>query len=426
MKDESRIEASIELLSEIEESNLPADVISTQYFRARRYIGSKDRRRISEIVFAIIRNRLLIRHLAGEKSYTPRLAVMIYLIALEKESKDDVDALFSGDHHAPEQMDTREFEIIKQLSIDDINDLPENIRFSIPDWAFTRINEYFEKPRKEFAALNQAASLDLRVNTLKSNYNDVCAKLKEYEFEFGRGKYSPWCIRMPRGKNLSDSEIYRDGMIEVQDEGSQLIAVLVDAKPGDSVFDMCAGAGGKTLAIGAMMQNKGRLIAGDINDGRLDQLTARAKRAGLTNLEKRYTGSKDKKWIKRQEANFDKVLLDVPCTGTGTWRRNPDLKWRFNESDLQEIMKKQKSILGFGAKLVKPGGRLVYSTCSIMRDENETQIEKFLEQNPDFSLFDISGMIPGLEGPYLRLTPAQHQTDGFFGAVLIKSAAIIS
>ena len=219
-----------------------------------------------------------------------------------------------------------------------------------------------------------------------------------------------------RGPSLSAEPAYVKGLVEIQDEGSQMVALVVDAKPGERVVDFCAGAGGKTLAIAAMMQNKGKIIACDILAKRLERSTERFRRAGLHNIETRPLSSERDPWVKKHKGGFDRVLTDAPCSGTGTWRRNPDARWRSLGPGLEALIKIQAEILDSAARLVKSGGRLIYSTCSLLPDENEKQIEKFSATHPDFSLSPC-----GLNGAdFLSLSPAEHGTDGFFAAVMLK------
>jgi len=211
----------------------------------------------------------------------------------------------------------------------------------------------------------------------------------------------------------------------VQDEGSQLVALLTDAQPGQAVMDFCAGAGGKTLALAAAMKNKGRLVACDTHAARSERAVQRLRRAGVHNVTRHVLEGEGDKWLKRQKGTFDRVLVDAPCSGSGTWRRNPDAKWRLTETGLLELVALQGKILTQASTLVKPGGRLVYATCSLLPEENERQVEAFLAANPDFSLIPITeawsatvGTECPVPGPYLRLSPAAHNTDGFFVAVM--------
>ena len=222
--------------------------------------------------------------------------------------------------------------------------------------------------------------------------------------------------------------MFRDGRVEVQDEGSQLVALLVDARPGQAVVDYCAGAGGKTLALAARMENKGRLLALDVSAGRVDRATQRLRRAGVHNVTRRLLEGESDKWLKRNAASFDRVLVDAPCSGTGSWRRNPDAKWRLRPEDLTELVAKQAAILASAARLTKPGGRLVYATCSLLAAENDRQVEAFLATHAGWRVVPVAEVWTSVlgtpcptDGPWLHLTPAQHGTDGFFAAVLERT-----
>jgi 16S rRNA (cytosine967-C5)-methyltransferase len=220
-------------------------------------------------------------------------------------------------------------------------------------------------------------------------------------------------------------QVFKDGLIEVQDEGSQLVALLADARPGQRVADFCAGAGGKTLAMAAQMHNKGKIVACDVLEGRIDRAAVRFNRAGVHNVERRALSSERDQWVKRHAGTFDRVLIDAPCSGTGTWRRNPDAKWKLSPQDLEELEQVQRNILDSAWRLVKPGGRLIYATCSLLAEENEAQVEAFLAAHADFKRVPvgevwqtaIGGDCPATSD-MLSLTPAQHGTDGFFAAVL--------
>jgi 16S rRNA (cytosine967-C5)-methyltransferase len=229
---------------------------------------------------------------------------------------------------------------------------------------------------------------------------------------------SPWGIRVFERPSLNALPMLKNGLVEIQDEGSQLVAHLVDAQPGQRVADFCAGAGGKTLALAAQMQNKGRIFACDVAAGRLKRSAERFRRAGVHNIETKILESERDPWVKKHQGQFDRVLVDAPCSGSGTWRRNPDARWR--TADLGALLDTQGRILASAARLVRPGGRLIYATCSLLPEENERQIEKFLRENTGFALIKTDGRLE-MAGDYLSLTPAQHGTDGFFAAAINKS-----
>jgi len=270
-----------------------------------------------------------------------------------------------------------------------------------------------------------AASTDLRVNTLKATREEAIAAMKAEGITAAPTQLSPVGLRVHGRPPLATLQCFKDGLIEVQDEGSQLVALLADARPGMRVADFCAGAGGKTLAIAAQMRNKGKIVACDVLEGRIDRAAVRFNRAGVHNVERKALSSERDQWVKRHAGTFDRVLVDAPCTGTGTWRRNPDAKWKLTPEDVAELEQVQRNILDSAWRLVKPGGRLIYATCSLLAEENEAQIEAFLAAHADFKPVPVGEVWPGAVGgdcpatsATLSLTPAQHGTDGFFAAVL--------
>jgi 16S rRNA (cytosine967-C5)-methyltransferase len=279
------------------------------------------------------------------------------------------------------------------------------------------------------AALNAPAPIDLRVNSLKTDRDGARRALAAEHIAAEPTPWSPLGLRLKHRAPLSGTAAFKDGLVEVQDEGSQLAAILADARSHMRVVDFCAGAGGKTLALAAQMNNRGKLVACDVADWRLERAGQRLRRAGISNVERRTLASDRDPWVRRHAASFDRVLVDAPCLGTGTWRRNPDAKWRSTQQDLAELVVRQQQILASAARLVRPGGRLVYATCSLLREEDEAQAEAFLAAELEFCLMPaarvwsetIGGPSPGGE-PYLRLTPARHGTDGFFVAIFERQS----
>jgi 16S rRNA (cytosine967-C5)-methyltransferase len=266
--------------------------------------------------------------------------------------------------------------------------------------------------------------MDLRINLLKTDRKAARRALAAEGVAAEPTPWSPIGLRLAARAPLGGLAAFKEGLVEVQDEGSQIAALLADARPGMRVVDFCAGAGGKALALAAGMGNRGKLVACDVSARRLERATRRLRRAGVGNAERRVLISERDKWVKRHAGSFDRVFLDVPCLGTGTWRRNPDAKWRATPADLAELVIRQQDILRSAARLVRPGGRLIYATCSLLREEDEDQAEAFLAVEPEFCLVPaarawsetVDGASPGGER-YLRLTPAQHGTDGFFVAI---------
>jgi 16S rRNA (cytosine967-C5)-methyltransferase len=305
--------------------------------------------------------------------------------------------------------------------------MPESVRLECPS--------AFEAPLREalgvrFAAEMRAsmekAPIDLRVNALKATVDDCARLLQKERVETRPMEWSPWGLRCVGDANISKTRVFENGIVEFQDEGSQLVALLADARPEHQVLDYCAGAGGKTMALAGAMQNKGHLIAADVNNDRLARAKLRLKRAGVENAERRII---DNDWAKRQRARFDRVLVDAPCSGTGSWRRNPDARWSASAAKLDELAALQDDILDRASKFVKPGGRLTYATCSLLPVENDERIAAFLASHSDFVLTPARdlwatrglGPWPSSEAKFLRLSPAAHGTDGFFAAVLTRA-----
>jgi 16S rRNA (cytosine967-C5)-methyltransferase len=300
---------------------------------------------------------------------------------------------------------------------------------NLPAWVAEQLQIELGDP-KEFNALAQSllqqAPLDLRVNTFKAKRETVLADAQSVELKLAATPWSPWGVRAAARSNLAKHPLFADGTLEVQDEGSQMLALLVDAKRGEMVCDFCAGAGGKTLALGASMRNTGRLYAFDVSGHRLENLKPRLARSGLSNVHPAALSSERDERVKRLAQKMDRVLVDAPCSGMGTLRRNPDLKWRQKASDVEELKAKQLAILQSAARMVKPGGRLVYATCSLLNAENEGVAEAFMQASPDFEKLDAAELLAQLKvenaaditkDGFLRMWPHRHNTDGFFAAV---------
>jgi 16S rRNA (cytosine967-C5)-methyltransferase len=304
-------------------------------------------------------------------------------------------------------------------------DLPLGVRADLPDWVVERLRPFMsdEAILGLGLSLQQPAPLDVRVNTLLSTREEALKMLRADGFEAAPTPYSPVGLRFRNKVVLTRHPLFLEGQIEVQDEGSQILAYLVDPRPGEMVVDFCAGAGGKTLALGALMRSRGTLYALDVARKRLENLTPRLRRSRLSNVHPRAIADENDVYVKRLAGKIDRVLVDAPCSGLGTARRNPDLKWRQTPETVRELSEKQARILRGAARLVKPGGRLVYATCSILHEENEEIVEQFLRERPEFALKPCRDALAqaglGLDtGPYLNLTPATHGTDGFFAAAL--------
>lgn len=437
MKEGARFQATIDLLDKILTSQAPADGVVTAYFRQAKYMGSNDRRVISELVYQILRRyEELIWYLQSvplEKSNLGRFLVLAYAHQILNYSIAQIENLCQKDNHNKfgiKDLSSLEYMLLNDMDRLKAQEMPVAVRLNVPAWILPLLETTFGYQLSDAVqALNQPAPLDLRINCLKTNRETVLTQLLAEGFKATPTPWSPIGIRLTERRPLSGHPLWKNGDIEVQDEGSQLLSLLTDTKPGMAVIDYCAGAGGKTLAMAANMENRGRIVATDVAEWRLKRARERLRRAGVNNVEFRTLDEESThKWLKRQSGRFDRVLIDAPCSGSGTWRRNPDIKRRFTKEDLQELILKQQEILNRAAPLTKPGGRLIYATCSLFKDENDNQITKFIAAHPNFHLIPISTIWEGVLGTTcpspkdtLQLTPHLHNVDGFFMAVLERS-----
>lgn len=395
----------------------PADAVVSRYFREHRELGHADRAFVAETVFAVLRRgRSLEARCAGKLSDRSRLLAAL-AVTRGWSQRELAPVLKASDE-----------EWLAAAKAMPESELAPAVRNDLPDWLYTRLEAQFgaAETEKLAHALNLPAPLDLRVNTLKATREEVLARLAADDIAAVPGPLSPTAIRLRDKPALAKHPLFLEGAFEVQDEGSQLLGYLLEPKRGELVVDFCAGAGGKTLLLGALMKNTGRLYAYDVSDKRLAKLKPRLARSGLSNVHPaRIEHERDTK-IKRLAGKADRVLVDAPCSGLGTLRRNPDLKWRQSEDSVAELTVKQAAILDAAAKMVRPGGRLVYATCSLLTAENDAIIEAFLASHPEFKLTPASGILARhgiqLEGDTLRLLPHQHNTDGFFAAALDRQA----
>jgi 16S rRNA (cytosine967-C5)-methyltransferase len=420
-----QLAAAIDLLAEIEADARPADAVANSFFRNRRFIGAGDRREVSALVWGVLRAR---RHLGwwlekfGAKA-TPRLLLGAQAL-FSGMTLHKIALAFTAGRYGPPPLSEAETIVLEKFAGHTLEhpNMPEAVKYEIPDWVLPRLEaQYGPALPAEMAALAATAPLDLRVNALKATREEAIAALRAEQLDARPTPYSPWGLRLAGRQSITGGKAFQDGIVEIQDEGSQLVALLVDARPGMRVADYCAGAGGKTLAIAQMMENKGHIVACDVSAPRLDGAIKRLRRAGVHNAERHLLEPGDK-WTKRQAQKFDRVLVDAPCTGTGTWRRNPDARLRLKETDLAEILPKQAMILDHAARLVKSGGRLIYATCSLLTEENEAQVSAFLARAPEFKRIPLGAPLPdSLYGEMLRLTPRSNGTDGFFGAVMERA-----
>jgi 16S rRNA (cytosine967-C5)-methyltransferase len=395
----------------------PADSLLSGYFRENPALGQRDRALVADTVYAALRRRRLLERVAGATG-ARRLVLATWAVLLGANLRE-LEPLVRGDEgvwlaevkresHAPQSFE---------------------VECDLPDWLIARLRPRFDDAALlELAkGLQRQAPLDLRVNALKSSRETVLERLAAEGIAAAPTPYSPEGVRLADKPPINQHPLYVEGAIEVQDEGNQVLCRLVAPRRGEMVVDFCAGAGGKTLALGALMRSTGRLYAFDVSAARLAKLKPRQARSGLSNVHPQRRAGENDPHVKRLAGKIDRVLVDAPCTGLGTLRRNPDLKWRQTPDDLAELVAKQTAILESAARLVKPGGRLVYATCSLLDEENGGVVERFLEKHPQFELRPAGELlakehIPLEADRYLELWPHRHGTDGFFAAVLERRA----
>ncbi|CAL95739.1 RsmB/NOP family class I SAM-dependent RNA methyltransferase [Azoarcus olearius] len=395
----------------------PADAVLSRYFRDNRDLGHRDRGFIAENIYGIVRRLRWLRRLVGENA-SPRQLLLAWLARGEGWPMRQFEGLVS-----PTERDW--VAGIKAATLEE-GSLAE--RADLPDWLAERLLRTHDEAALLALAhsLNRPAPLDLRVNVAKADRDRVVAALREAGFGCEPGRWSPQAVRLAGKPALQKHPLFLDGSVEVQDEGSQLLGLLVQPKRGELVVDFCAGAGGKTLQLGAMMRSTGRLYAFDVSEKRLAKLKPRMARAGLSNVHPVLIAHENDAKVKRLAGKADRVLVDAPCSGLGTLRRNPDLKWRQSAAAVDEMVAKQGAILAAAARLVKPGGRLVYATCSLLAEENDEIVDAFVAAHPEFRPVDAEAVLARqgvalATGARLRLSPAEHDTDGFFAAVLERT-----
>ncbi|HEY4072114.1 MAG TPA: RsmB/NOP family class I SAM-dependent RNA methyltransferase [Herbaspirillum sp.] len=402
-----------EVLREILRFTGPADGTLSRYFREHTRLGARERGVVAEAIYGLLRNKAMFTNFA-ESGNGPSMRRLTLLGLADAVGIDSLGGL-SEEETAWLQ---RTSEIDRTL-------MPPLMRSNLPLWLFDKLVARDGEAATLALAdgMNQQAPLDLRVNSLKATREEVIAELAAAPVLCEPTPYAPLGLRVIKKPSLQNLPLFKSGAIEVQDEGSQLLAQIVGAKRGEMVVDFCAGAGGKTLAIGALMRNTGRLYAFDISDKRLAKLKPRMARSGLSNVHPVLIAHENDAKVKRLAGKIDRVLVDAPCSGLGTLRRNPDVKWRQTPASILEMNTKQISILSSAARLVKAGGRLVYGTCSILDEENEAIVAQFLAANEDFALVPMKDVLAEQKIElemldYLKLLPQTHHTDGFFAAVM--------
>ena len=422
MHPKALLEACAELVRQTLIFDHPADAVVSRFFREHRGLGPRERATMAETVYTVLRKKLLFDHLApsGSGPKERRLAIL---------------GFYGPGDFLRSALTDQEQNWLDQCEKIQPTDLMERHRHNLPEWLVQPLKDQLGAdfwPLVE--SLNRGAGLDLRVNSFKAKRADVQKALSAIGIKALPTPYSPNGLRIAGKPALNKTDAFVRGDFEVQDEGSQLLAMLLDAKRGEMVVDFCAGAGGKTLAIGAAMRSTGRLYAFDTSAHRLDAFKSRLARSGLSNVHPAAIAHERDDRVKRLTGKIDRVLVDAPCSGLGTLRRNPDLKWRQNLQAVQEMSVKQAAILQSAARMLKSGGRLVYATCSVLTQENEAIAQAFAAANPDFVALPVGQVLTelkveaattlctgGEDGQmYLRLWPHRHATDGFFAAVWQK------
>ena len=404
------------LLSELLRSTFPADLVVSRYFRQNRELGHADRGFVAETVYSVLRRKRSLAARCGD-DVTSRRLLLATLACVQGLNRRELDVVL----HEVEGKWLANAKAVK------LEDLPPAVRLDLPDWLYEALASQFEASELEALAggLNQSAPLDLRVNVLKTERDAVLTRLNADGLAAVACRYSPLGIRLVGKPSISRHPLFLDGSFEVQDEGSQLLGFLLAPKRGEMVADFCAGAGGKTLLLGALMRSQGRLYAFDVAEKRLAKLKPRLARSGLSNVHPVRIESENDIKIKRLAGKLDRVLVDAPCSGLGTLRRNPDLKWRQTPESVAELTVKQAAILHAASALVKTGGRLVYATCSLLAAENDAIVSAFLAAHPEYVALSAAEVLrqQGIDcevgdGEYFRLLPHRHGTDGFFAAVM--------
>ena len=428
----ARCQSAIELLDAIHGATAPADRVIRGWFRRRRYAGSGDRAAIRAWVYTVLRRqRQLDWWIEGQGGHGDnRGRVLAALMLVEGWSVEEIGSAFDGGQYRPAALGAGEGAMVAALRGRTLDnpDQPDLVAANAPKVLADDLRDSLgDGISGELSAFLGEATVDLRVNTLKGDRPAVLAALAREGIAAEATMLSPLGLRLAGRAPITGGNAYKSGLVELQDEGSQVIALLVGAEAGSSVVDFCAGAGGKSLALAAAMENRGRIVACDVDRARLDRAAPRLDRAGVAIVEPRLLDGLDDPWISSQAGGFDRVLIDAPCSQMGAWRRNPESRWRLTAGEFARLRALQAGLLDAAPRLVGVGGRLVYATCSLLRRENEDQVAGFLERDGrgwrtvpagDAWRETIGGAGPAAVGEFLHLTPRQHGTDGFFAAIL--------
>ena len=406
------LHSAAELLERILVGKMPADRQMEGYFRTHRNMGVRDRGFVAETVYGCLREKKWLEHIAGSALLLDIVAA--YLLTHGYSARALEETGFRGEARG----------IVERARILDKSSLPFETQTNLPAWLTTRLRaEHGDDETLVMSrALNLPAPVDIRVNTLKARREEVQVRLAAEGFPTEITPYSPSGLRRQERAPLFHTQCFKEGLFEVQDEGSQLLTTILEPRRNEMVVDFCAGAGGKTLHLGALMANTGTVYAFDVLAKRLERLKPRLRRAGLNNVRMVTISHERDARVQRLKGKIDRVLVDAPCSGIGTLRRNPDIKWRV--INLAELAETQQRILSAAAELLKPGGRLVYATCSLLKEENEEIVEKFLAAQPEFHVLPVNEILErrhiplSMKGDALRLLPHIHQTDGFYAVAL--------
>ncbi|HXJ01111.1 MAG TPA: RsmB/NOP family class I SAM-dependent RNA methyltransferase [Micropepsaceae bacterium] len=418
----ARIQAAIEILDALNATAMPADRLLRDWFRARHFMGSKDRAAVAERVYDVLRHRGSAAWRMGREDTR---SLVIGTLLKEGHGADEVGKLFASGGYGPAPLTDEELQSIATPPADPP---PRHVPGEYPEWLEPElIHAFGDRLLDEMGAMLARAPVDLRVNSLRATRPDMLVGLRSLDIACEAMPFAPHGIRIPSGEGLGalqHTQFFQTGAFEFQDESSQIAALLCDAKPGSRVLDLAAGAGGKSLALAAIMQNQGEILAFDTDATRLKQLGPRARRAGATII----TATDKRGGPLWDSGKFDYVLVDAPCSGSGAWRRNPGAKWRLTPTRLEELVALQNWLIDDGARHVKSGGRLIYATCSVLPRENQAVITAFLARNSGFRVLaaaDIWRSVtasvppPGMED-YFNATPHKTGTDGFFACIMTK------
>lgn len=416
-----QIDAATEALERVLAFDRPADSVLHDFFGAHRALGSRDRAFVADTVYGVLRRLRTVDHLAPGRR--PRRMVLAWLARCAGGSVRELAPILGAE----------EATWLAALKAMPLDALPLATRLELPDWVVEKLGAAL--PESELMvlarALNEPAPLDLRVNTLLATRDEVLRELAADGIIAAPTPYSPVGVRVRGKPAINRHPLFTRGAVEVQDESSQLLGFLVGPRRHDLVVDFCAGAGGKSLLLGALMRTHGRIYAFDVSATRLARLKPRLKRSGLSNIHPQLIRSENDARVKRLAGKIDRVLVDAPCSGLGTLRRNPDLKWRQSPQSVTELAAKQAAIAHAASRLAKPGGRLVYATCSVLRDENEDIVARFLDEHADFESVPCNRLLAQQHialdtGQYLQLRPHLHGTDGFFAAVFERRSKTLA